>query len=66
MQAFNFAGKDFIEGPERSAYGKVRTIRIPRLGLVVRITVLDTKVNTISTSDCQFELLKLQIVVDNA
>ena len=86
-QAYMFAGRDFTQGEQKSAFGEKRTIFTKRLGFVVRIDVSKVKVSLISDArnqpplecggdlqlhppceppDYQFELLELQIEVENA
>jgi hypothetical protein len=69
-QKFIFAAADFIYGPARSTYGKVREIRIDRLRLDVRINVSDVSVKPIvetpeKVGHFAFEKMKLQVDVHN-
>jgi hypothetical protein len=70
MQPFIFAANDLANGAEKSAYGKERTIPIGKLGLVVRITIVDASVGLISVGEPQLEpqldRLELQIEIENA
>jgi hypothetical protein len=66
-QKFIFAASDFANGADRSILGAVRDIPVTRLGLVVRIRVLDVKVVAVAEMvpgepNFEFAGLKLRIV----
>jgi len=65
LQAYDFAGGDFAQGVQKSAFGEKRTVTLKNLGLVVRIAVSKAIVRPVSGGYYQFDALELQIEVDN-
>ena len=66
LQPYDFAADDLAEGPQKSAFGRVRKVSLKNLGLVIRITVLKAIVSPISGGHHQFDGLELQIEADNS
>lgn len=60
-----FPAWDFKHGVDGSLYGKMRTISVLNLGLVVHITVSKAVVSQFR-NNYQLDELNLQIEVDNA
>ena len=65
LQAYMFAADDLAKGGQHLAFGEKRTITVNKLGLIVRIVVLNAKVSPISSEDFQLDSLNLKIEVDN-
>jgi hypothetical protein len=65
LQSYMFQAADFEQGAENTAFGKSRTISVKRLGLEIRVTVLNMSISPISNGAPQLDALDLQIDVDN-
>jgi hypothetical protein len=65
LQAYMFAADDLAKGAQNFTFGEKRTIASNKLGLIIRITVLNSKVTPISSGEIQLDSLDLKIEVDN-
>jgi hypothetical protein len=65
LQAYDFTANDLAQGAQKSAFGEKRTVPLKSLGLMVRVAVSKASVSPVSVDKYQFDVLDLQIEVDN-
>jgi hypothetical protein len=66
LQDYMFPANGFVNGLQGFKFGDRRAIRLPKLGLILQITVQDAKVSAIlGRGENQLDSLSLQVEVDN-
>lgn len=65
LQPYMFVASDFSNGPGKSIFGPRRVIRVERIGILVKIDVLDAHVHAPAKDDYEFTELRMDILVDN-
>jgi len=65
LEAYDFAALDLIKGPANSAFGPSRTIRVERKHLVVKIDLLEARVQRRLPDGYEIGQLRLNISVQN-
>jgi len=65
LQPYDFVASDFLQGIDKSAFGRHRTINVERKGIVVQIEVLEVKVNPVPGGEPEIGGLTLSVNADN-
>jgi len=65
LQPFDFPASDLAHGAEQAAFGRTRKIFASRVGLVLRIALLEAGVKPIPKGEFELEKLSLSIEIDD-
>ncbi|SRR6266568_618207 len=65
LQPFHFVPRDFRSGPEKSAFGVRRTIKVEGRGLVVELEVKESTVAALAGGNYAFTDLRVSLAVNN-
>jgi hypothetical protein len=61
LQSYDFAATDLMQGVDKSAFGKMRSIMLKELGLVLEITLLNAKVTPTPSGGYQIAELEAHV-----
>jgi len=65
LQPYSFVARDLAKGPDKSAFGRSRTIEGKAGNIVLQVEILNVRVTPMAEGDYQIEEIELSVEVKN-